>query len=408
MFNTIVAAVGGLILALGLCSKWLMKTPVPATLLALLVGVLLGPAALGWVDPAAMGEPSQILEKAARLTLGIGLVSVAMRIPKEYPRRHWREMVTLIPLAMVMMWGISTCLVYYVLGLPLWLAALIGAIVTPTDPIAATPIVTGPLAEEHLPERLRRAISFESGANDGLGYLFVFLPFLLLTRPAGEAMSHWLVHTLLWEIGAATLLGLGLGYLAGRLLQAAERRNLIQEDWRLVYVAAMALLAVGAGRLIRSDEVLLVFASGVAFAQIVSEDDRKNEEHGQEAVNRFFSIPIFALLGTALPWHGWAEMGWRGPLLAVLLLLLRRPPVLLLLRPLLPSVRGKADALFLGWFGPVAVAAMYYATLMEHRLHEPRVWHVVSLVICASVVAHGMTAASFTRLYGRATAPGGG
>ena len=57
------------------------------------------------------------------------------------------------------------------------------------------------------------------------------------------------------------------------------------------------LFAIGAGRLIKSDEVLLVFAAGAMFTQVISQEDRHNEEHGQEAVNRFFAI----LLGTALP-----------------------------------------------------------------------------------------------------------
>lgn len=403
MFNVIVTALGGLILVLGLGSKWLERTPIPATLLALLAGVLLGPAVLGLIDPSELGERPLILEKAARLTLGIALVSVALRIPKAYPRRHWRETLVLVTLGMVLMWGISTALVYFLLGFPFGLAALIGAVVTPTDPVAASPIVTGPLAEKNLPERLRHMISLESGVNDGLSYLFVFLPFLLLTRPAGEALSRWLLETLAWEVGVATVLGLALGVAAGRLLQAAEERDLVQEDWRLVYTVAMALLAVGAGRLINSDEVLLVFAAGAAFAQVVSADDREEEEHGQEAVNRFFSIPIFALLGSAIPWEGWGALGWPGLAFVVALLLLRQPPVLLLLRPLLPSLRSRADALYLGWFGPIAVAAIYYGTLMEHRLENPLVWDVVSLVICASVVAHGVTAAPLTRLYGRVT-----
>lgn len=401
MFDVIVTAVGGLVLALGLGSKWLEESPLPATLLALLVGVVLGPAVLGFIDPHALGERALILERAARLTLGIGLVSVALRIPKAYPRRHWREMLVLVGAGMVLMWGVSTAAVYLVLGLPIWLAALIGAIVTPTDPIAATPIVTGPVAEENLPERLRHAISFESGANDGLSYLFVFLPFLLLTRPGGEAVPHWFVHTLLLDVGLATGVGLALGYAAARLLQAAEQRELIAEDWRLVYTVALALVAVGAGRLLRSDEVLLVFAAGATFTQVIGSEDRKDEEQGQEAANRFFAIPIFALLGTAIPWEGWAALGWKGPLLVTALLLLRRPPVLLLLRPFLPSLRHRADALYLGWFGPIAVAAIYYASMMEHRLGEPVVWDVVSLVVCASVVVHGATAAPLTRLYGR-------
>ena len=57
----------------------------------------------------------------------------------------------------------------------------------------------------------------------------------------------------------------------------------------------------------------------------------------------------------------------------------------------------------MGWFGPIAVAAICYATLMEHKLANPLIWDVVSLVVCASVIAHGMTAAPFTRWYGRAT-----
>ncbi|MDP9314696.1 MAG: cation:proton antiporter [Chloroflexota bacterium] len=309
-------------------------------------------------------------------------------------------MTMLIGLSMLFMWFISSLLVYVVLGLPFWLAALIGAIITATDPIAASPIVTGPVAEENLPERIRHAISFESGANDGLSYLFVFLPFLMLTRPLEETLAHWLLNTVLFEVGGATLFGLVIGYGAGKLLRAAEQRDLIAEDWRLVYTVALALFTVGAGRLIGSDEVLVVFAAGSAFVQVVSAEDRANEEQGQEAVNRFFAIPIFAVLGIAIPWHGWFLLGWGGVLLAAAVMVLRRPPIVLLLRPFLPSVRSSADALFLGWFGPIAVAAIYYAALMEHKLKEPLIWDVVSLVVCTSVVVHGVSATPFTRLYG--------
>lgn len=396
MFNVVVTVLGGVVLVLGLGSRRLMRSPLPPTLAALLVGVLLGPGVTGWVDLHALGEPMLLLEKAARLTLGIGLISVALRIPTDYLGRRWRSMLVLVGLGMLLMWGVSTALVYLVLGVPLGLAALIGAIVTPTDPIAATPIVTGELAERHLPERIRNAISFESGANDGLSYLFVFLPFLLMTQATDEAWTQWLTGTLLWQIGAATAVGLALGRAAGHALQAAETRELIDEDWRLVYTAALAFVAVGAGRLMQSDELLMVFAAGMAFRRSVDADDRQEEERGQEAVNRFFSIPIFALIGIAIPWQGWADLGWHGVLLAALVLLLRRPPVILLLARWLP-LRTRREALFVGWFGPVAVAAVYYSSLMAHRLGEPQVWHVVSLVICASVVAHGVTAAALTR-----------
>ncbi|WP_207462379.1 sodium:proton antiporter [Azospirillum sp. SYSU D00513] len=399
-FNALVAALGGVILCLGLGSKWLAGSPFPPTLVALAVGVVLGPEMFGLIDLKKLGQESSILEKAARLTIGIGLVGVALRIPRSYPRRNWREMLVLIGLGMPLMWAVSTMLVYLILDLPFWLAALIGAILTPTDPVAASPIVAGDAAEKNIPERIRHAISFDSGANDGVSYLFVYLAFLMLTMATGDALSHWMLHTLLWEVGMATLFGLVIGYTLGKLLLISERHDAIQDDWRLIYTAALALFAVGAGRLIGSDEVLVVFAAASIFAQVVSASDRKNEERGQEAVNRFFAIPIFILLGAALPWAKWHALGWKGILLVAALLLLRRPPVLLLLRPLLPGIRTTPDALFVGWFGPIAVAAIYYASMMEHKLGSPVIWDVVSLAICGSVLAHGMSGAPLTRFFG--------
>jgi len=400
-FNVLVALLGGIVLVLGLASKKLAASPFPPTLIALLIGVAVGPAVFDLIDLDALGDKSTLLEKAARLALGIGLVGVALRIPSEYPRKNWRQMLTLIGLGMPLMWAISTLLVYLILGLPFWLAALIAAAIAPTDPVAATPIVTGHTAEESIPDGVRHAISFDSGANDGLAYLFVFFPFLMLTEAVEDALFHWLTKTLLWEVGAATLLGLLLGYVFAKLLQKSAGAGAIQSDWRLVYTVALGLLAVGLGKLIHSDEVLVVFAAAAMFDQVVSAQDRENEEQGQEAVNRFFAIPIFVVLGVAIPWEGWHALGWKGIVLAAAILLLRRPVTLLLLRPLLPGIRGKADALFVGWFGPIAVAAVYYASMMEHKLGEPLIWDVVSLVACSSVLAHGLTAAPLTKLYGK-------
>jgi hypothetical protein len=52
--SVIIALLGGLVLVLGLPSKWLEQTPIPTTLLALLIGVAVGPVALDWVDPARL------------------------------------------------------------------------------------------------------------------------------------------------------------------------------------------------------------------------------------------------------------------------------------------------------------------------------------------------------------------
>jgi sodium/hydrogen antiporter len=399
----IILALGALILVLGLPSRLLARSPLPPELAALGIGVLLGPAALNVVNVEAMGDRPHIIETLARLALGVGLVGVALRVPREYPRREWREIAVLILLGMPLMWAMSTAVIWLVAGVPFLVAALIGAMVTPTDPIGASPVVTGELAETHLPGRVRHVISFESGANDGLSYLFVFLPLLLLTREAGVALHHWLLHTFLWEVGAGTLLGLFIGWAAAWLLHVAERADAIEGDWRLVYTVALALAAVGLGRAVHVDELLVAFAAGAAFVQVVSEHEREEEEHGQEAVNRFFAVPLFAIIGTLIPWEGWFRLGWSAPLLVLGILLLRRPPVLLALRPLLPNLHALRDVLFVGWFGPIAIAALYYASHAATHFDEPVVWDIVTLLIVASTIVHGSTAAAGTLMYGRAS-----
>lgn len=399
-FNWITALLGAVVLALGLGSRRLARTPLPPSLLALLAGVVAGPHVLGLLDVGALADEALVREKVARLTLGVALVGVALRIPKAFPRQSWRSMLVLVGVGMPVMWAISSGLVWLFLGVPFWLAAVIGAAVTPTDPVAATPVVTGDVAEANMPERLRHTISLESGLNDGAAYPLVFLGALMLTLPVDAALSHLLVRTILWEVVVGGLLGLALGYAAGRLLERAERAGWIEGDWRLVYSVALAVLAIGAGRLIGSDEVLVAFAAGAAFVQVITPADRQEEDRGQEAVNRFFVVGTFGLIGLTIPIGGWAELGWPGVGLAAAILLLRRPPLLLALAPLLPALRDRREALFMGWFGPVAVAALYYGSLMEHQLGEPLIWDVVSLVICASALAHGMTAATLTRRLG--------
>jgi NhaP-type Na+/H+ or K+/H+ antiporter len=104
----------------------------------------------------------------------------------------------------------------------------------------------------------------------------------------------------------------------------------------------------------------------------------------------------------ALPWRGWLELGWAGLRLVAAVLLFRRIPAVLALRPLLGPLRAKGkDVLFLGWFGPVGAAALYYAAFSLRETGIEEVWTVGSLVICASVLVHGVSATPLTKLYGR-------
>jgi sodium/hydrogen antiporter len=259
--------------------------------------------------------------------------------------------------------------------------------------------VTG--AERELPARLRHLLLGESGANDGLAHPLVVLPLLLLTGPASEAWGHWLVVTLLWQVGLGVVLGLALGHAAGRLLVWAEREHSIEVHSLFAYTVALTLLALGAGELLHLESILTVFASGIAFGRSVGSRERMQDERVQEAINRFFTLPVFVLIGLVLPWGQWAELGWRGVALTVLILLLRRLPAVLLLSRLAPDLKLRKDALVAGWFGPIGIAALYYAMLALRSTGLEVVWTVTSLAIFASVVVHGATSASVSKRYRR-------
>lgn len=405
-FNLALVLVGGLVLLLGLTSGLVNnRLLVSESLLALLVGVLLGPAFWGLLDLTRWGEEAVVLEEAARLTLAITLMGTALRLPERYIRQHAGALAVLLGLVMPLMWLSSALLVFLLLGVPIWVALLVGAVVTPTDPVVASAIVTGKIAEGNLPERVRHAISAEAGANDGLALPFVLLPILFLTRPPGEALRQWLLSTLLWEVLGAVLIGATLGYLAGRLLKWSQAKLEAEATSLLALALALSITALGLVKLLGSDGVLATFAAGLTFDTVVRGPLSSSHERLQGVIRRFFDLPVFVLVGATLPWGAWLELGWRGLLLAAAVLLLRRLPALLLLSPLIAPLESRRDALFVGWFGPIGVAALFYATFALRETGLEVVWEVGSLLIFASVLVHGASATPLTRWYGRGGQP---
>lgn len=399
--NIALLTIGGVVVVVGLFSEPLKRSFVSVPLVSLVAGILIGPSVLGILDPADWGDETIILEQAARLTVAISLMEIALRLPKGYPFSRWRSLLVMLGPVMVLMFLASGLLAYAVLGMSFWAAMLVGAVVTPTDPVVASSIVQGQVAENNLPSRVRYLISGESGSNDGLAYPFVFLAILMMEHPPGQAILEWVTRIILWEVLGAVALGALIGYVAGKLLEWARSRGQIRDPSFLAYSIAVALATLGSTRLVSTDGILAVFAAGIALNMAISTEVQEEEERIDEAVNRFFVLPIFVLLGLALPWAEWAELGWKGLLLAVLILLLRRLPWVLALVGLVPEMRGWQDGLFVGWFGPIGVAALYYATLVEHTVGLHEVWVVGSLVIATSILVHGMGAAPLTKVYGR-------
>jgi NhaP-type Na+/H+ or K+/H+ antiporter len=73
----------------------------------------------------------------------------------------------------------------------------------------------------------------------------------------------------------------------------------------------------------------------------------------------------------------------------------------LLLGPLLGAVRGRREIVFVGWFGPLGVSAVFYVLLAESMYRDTTLWAAASLVIASSIVVHGLSAAPLAKWLGK-------
>ncbi len=126
-------------------------------------------------------------------------------------------LLSLVLVAVVMHWGSD-------LAWPL--ALLLGAMVSPTDPVAVISL----LRQLGMADRLRTIVEGESLFNDGVGTAaFQFILFLLLAAQGKAAAtsytSTWMtIVNVLWLMFGGLALGLAIGWIFGRLLRLLDER----------------------------------------------------------------------------------------------------------------------------------------------------------------------------------------
>jgi NhaP-type Na+/H+ or K+/H+ antiporter len=406
----LVLCVFGLLVVLGTTSGLTNERLwVSEPLACALAGIALGSAGVGLLrlDPTHDPASAAVLREAARVTLAVSVTGAALRLPAGWARANWRGMAVALGPGMLLMWAAGSVVAAAALGLPVMTALLIGAAVAPTDPVLSAPILTGRLAGRAVPDGLRYALTAESGANDGLALPLVMLPVLLLGHGPAEAGREWLVYVMVWEIGSAVLVGAALGWLASHCLGWAAGRPDAEPTSLVTAVLALALAALAAVRVLGGDGVLAAFVAGLVLNEGIraSQAEERNQRFN-EALGRFFDLPVMIVFGAAIPWSAWIGLGWRGLAFAAGVLLLRRPPAWLLLSGFMPWTRSPARALFAGWFGPVGAAAMFYAVEVQDRIGSAAIWPAVSLAVGASIVAHGVTGTPLTWVFGDWEKPG--
>ncbi|KAJ0295933.1 hypothetical protein COL516b_012086 [Colletotrichum fioriniae] len=425
-FNILVGLLGGWISLFGLVS-YLCKENyyLSEALISLLAGVAFSPPAANLIRPLEYAGTEEDVESVtlafSRLVLGVQLVLAGVQLPSRYLRTQWKPMALLVGPVMTCMWLATSLLVWAMVPhIPFLHALAVGACVTPTDPVLSNVIVKGRFADHNIPTELQNLIISESGANDGLGYPFLFFALYLIkyigdggkqvSGGAGLAMGLWFGETWGYTIILSVIYGAVVGWLAKTLLRWAEKRKYVDRESFLVFAISLALFIVGTCGMIGSDDVLACFIAGNAFTwddwfRLETEDDSF-----QPTIDMLLNVTIFMWYGAVIPWNEFLHNNvipiYRLIPLGILVLLLRRLPFVFAIHRFIPQIEQVKQAIFVGFFGPIGVSAIFYLYVTVEFLHtlnegdEPRsdVAHLPEIVrvvvwflaVC-SIVVHGLS-----------------
>ncbi|KAI0378256.1 Sodium/hydrogen exchanger family-domain-containing protein [Hypomontagnella monticulosa] len=424
-FNIVVSVLGGWISLFGLVS-YLLKERfyLSEALISLVAGIAFSPHAANLVRPLDYAGSEENIDAITlyftRLVLGVQLVLAGVQLPSRYLKKEWKPLALLLGPIMTAMWLVTSLLVWgLVPNLPFLHALAVGACVTPTDPVLSNVIVKGRFADHNIPKDLQKIIIAESGANDGLGYPFLFFALYLIkyigdggvneSGGAGLAIGLWFGETWGYTIILSVLYGAVVGWLAKELLHFCEERKFVDRESFLVFAFSLALFITGTCGMIGSDDILACFIAGNVFTW---DDWFRLETLDEPTIDMLLNVTIFMWYGAVCPWHSFLENGvipiYRLIALAILILLFRRLPFVLAFYKKIPQIDGIRQAIFMGFFGPIGCSAIFYLFITQEfvitlnpnggsalrgdviNLQEDVLVIVWFMVIC-SVVVHGLS-----------------
>ncbi len=400
--------VGCLMLARGLATTSLSRLPFTSSIIYLGVGLLLGPMALN-IFAFNAREQSHLLETLTEIAVLISLFSAGVKMPVPLTRKRWAPAVRLAWVSMTLSVGLVAGFTYVVLGLPLGVGVLLGAILAPTDPVLATDVQLRTADDR---DQLRFTLTCEAGMNDGSAFPFVMLGLGLLgAHELGDFGWRWVLVDVLW----ATLAAISIGVLGGAglarlgwLLRGRAPKHEVLDD-----LVALGLIAVvyGLSVAFKAWGFLAVFFAGVALRQtelvlsgahkdrqglLVAEADRPGVPLTvsaeslvfKEHLERLSELTLVLLLGGMVSTHDWTL---RTVGTALFLFIVVRPVSVML--GLLGSDTSLRVRSITGWFGVRGIGSVYYLMYaMNHGLpreldHE--LIQITIVVVMLSIVIHG-------------------
>ena len=275
-------------------------------------------------------------------------------------------------------------------------AALIAAILAPTDAALGIAVVTNPT----VPLRIRRALNIESGLNDGIAtpFVTVFLAIVVV----GVAQDRWGIDAV-EELARGAALGIGIGYLGGRLVRWAKSAEWSTPLSDQLVVLSLAFLSYGAAVNYSGNGFVAAFVAGLVFGAATRGELREATEF-TDTVGLFSSFVVWVIFGAS----------FVGPVLrggvhartilyaVVSLTVVRMVPVAVSLI----GARLRAVTVgFIGWFGPRGLASVVFTLIAVDALNArdfgPELAEITTWTILLSVLAHGLSSGPLAALYGR-------
>src|SRR3954454_4232494 len=191
---------GGLLTAVAALSGVMKGTVLSASVLSVALGSLL--AAIGVID---IEPQSESVVELIELALIVTLFSDGMFVERELLRRHWGPVARALVIAMPITLLLLALAAKGLFGCLDWAEAfLLAAVLSPTDPVVTSAVVTSRL----VPSSVRHTLNLESGLNDGLALPFVLF-FLVLASPGGDAGAE--AMKLVGEAAVGAMIGVVLG-----------------------------------------------------------------------------------------------------------------------------------------------------------------------------------------------------
>ncbi len=377
-FGDAVLIVGVLLAVAAALSGAMRGTVLSISVLSVALGMVLAAA-----DVVSVDAGDRAIVDLIELALILTLFSDGLFVERELLRIHWgpvtRAIVVAMPITLLLL-GVAAEAIFPTLT---WAEAfLLAAVLTPTDPVVTSTVVTA----QRVPAIVRHTLNLESGLNDGLALPFVLF-FLILAQPGGDAGTEG--AKLLGEAAFGVVVGIALGVAGGRLHHHLPGGG-ITARYEGIYALGFGLAAFGVADVTFGNGLIAAFVAGITMGVVEHEIPDAFVEFA-ENVSAIFQVITFFVFGALIVATGYHGDIWRLVLFILVALLVARPAAILL--AFVNSRLPRAQKLFIAWFGPKGVASMLFAlfVLKSQVGDSGTIFDIAAVTILCSIVAHGLT-----------------